>query len=70
MSTTELDYNYGMFTNAGDAAVYGVVATASVLDLTWDEVVRALSMLSRQPGFGEAMDTAVREAVYIDLFGE
>jgi len=61
---------YAMYTNAGDAAVYGIVVAADANGLSWGQVYDSLRRLSTQPGFEEATDTAVREAVYIDLFGE
>ena len=59
--------DYGMFTNAGDAAVHGIVVTADELDLTWEQVENSLYRLARNEDFAEATDTAVREAVYCAL---
>ena len=56
-----------MFTHAGDAAVYGIVVAAEANDFTWGQVEDSLQRLARQPGFEEATDTAVREAVYLAL---
>jgi hypothetical protein len=70
----EIEYNltgavkdYGMFTELGNAAVHGVVVLARESRLTWPQTYRALSQLSEQKEFGEAMDTEVREAVYTAL---
>jgi hypothetical protein len=70
----EIEYNltgavkdYGMFTELGNAAVHGVVVLARESRLTWPQTYRALSQLSEQKEFGEAMDTEVRECVYSAL---
>jgi hypothetical protein len=60
---------YAMYTQFGDDAVEAIVRTAKVLNLTWPQVLAELrSLADRFPeDFGEATDTAVREAVYIKL---
>ena len=58
---------FNMFTNAGDAAVYGIVMAAEANNMTWQQVESSLRRLAQQPGFEEAMDTAVREVVYMAL---
>ena len=58
---------YAMFTDAGNQAIDGLVAVAKALELEWNEVARALEVLAENPKFGEATDTAVREAVYCAL---
>jgi hypothetical protein len=55
---------YGMFTDAGNEAIDGLVTTAKALDLQWKEVYFALQVLARKPEFAEATDTMVREYVY------
>lgn len=55
---------YAMFTDAGNQKVASIVQFASKHDLTWSEVLPMLRNLADQDGFGEAMDTAVRECVY------
>jgi hypothetical protein len=35
--------------------------------MNWDQVEMELYELSQKEGFGEATDTAVREAVYLEL---
>lgn len=55
---------YGMFTEAGNAAIESLVDDAQRLGLEWPQVYFALQVLSRKPQFAEATDTAVREAVY------
>ena len=58
---------YGMFSELGNAAVHAIVVAARANDLTWAQVQRALSQLSEQKEFAEAMDTMVREYVYSAL---
>jgi hypothetical protein len=59
---------YGMFSDAGDSAVSKIVECAETAGLSWDIVVNMLSALSADECYAEAMDTAVREAVYCELF--
>jgi hypothetical protein len=56
--------DYGMYTDAGNNAVQGIVIAARVHNLTWAQTLQALRKLAEQDDFGEAMDTAVRECVY------
>ena len=70
----EIEYNlsgavrdYGMFSELGNAAVHAVVVSARANKLNWPQAHRALSALSEQKEFGEAMDTEVRECVYSAL---
>jgi len=58
---------YGMFTDAGNALVMGVVETAKRAELDWDQVMDLLYDLGTLDGFEEATDTDVREAVYMEL---
>lgn len=60
--------NYGMFTDAGNAAIDGLVTVAKSLELKQSEVYKALNVLAQNPRFSEATDTAVREAVYCAIF--
>jgi hypothetical protein len=55
---------YGMFTEAGNEAIDSLIAGAKKLDLDWPAVYFAFQVLSRNPKFGEATDTVVRERVY------
>jgi len=59
--------NFGMFTDAGNALVLGVVETAKRADLDWNEVMDLLYDLGTLDGFEEATDTEVREQVYMEL---
>ena len=56
--------DYGMFTDKGNLAVLLIVEGAISNGLSWLEVYQCLVRLSEQPGFEEALDTAVRELVY------
>ena len=61
--------DYAMFSDFGNDAVDAIVRQARILNMTWDQVYDELySLAERFPkDFGEATDTAVREAVYIAL---
>ena len=58
--------SYGMFSEAGNLKVAAIVEVARNLDITWPEVMGMLRTLASSDYrlFGEATDTAVREAVY------
>ena len=63
----QVEYNgeyYGMFTDAGNAAVNSIVQGAISNDLAWLEVYQCLVNLAENPDFAEATDTVVRELVY------
>jgi len=55
---------YGMFSDAGNAAVAEIVKSAKEKNLCWLETYQQLCNLSRVACFGEATDTVVRECVY------
>jgi len=55
---------FGMFSNAGDAAVKHIVNCAIEDGSTWLEVYQQLVNLSKVEVFSEATDTAVREYVW------
>ena len=55
---------FGMFTEAGNKEVAMIVKVAKDLDMTWPETYGLLCHLADNSEFGEATDTAVREAVY------
>lgn len=55
---------YGMFTDAGNAAVHAIVKQARDSHLTWLEVYQELCRLAEVRVFAEATDTMVREMVY------
>ena len=56
--------DYGMFTEKGNKEVAVIVEHAKTNRLTLPETYRLLDQLSPCPGYGEAMDTEVREIVY------
>ena len=61
---------YGMFSDAGDAVIFGIVQNAKSQKWTWAQTLNALRQVSEINGFGEAMDTAVREVVYSEIGAE
>ena len=60
-------YDYGMFTELGNAAVHAIVVAARENNLSWKQTYRALLVLSEDKAFGEATDTMVREIVYSQI---
>lgn len=60
--------DYGMFTDEGNQFIADIVKHAKTNRLNWDEVVTILQRVSGYSDLGEAMDTVVRESVYIELF--
>ena len=56
--------SYAMFTERGDNAVNAIVLQAALFGKKPNEVYEDLRQLSRNDGFGEASDTAVRECVF------
>lgn len=58
--------NFGMFTSEGNVAVFGIVQYAKEHNLSWKTVYQNLEDLAKFDAdkYGEALDTAVREAVY------
>jgi len=63
MQDTKETY-YGMFTDAGNAAVHAIVEHAQEHKLSWLEVYQELCRLAEVKVFAEATDTMVREMVY------
>ena len=59
--------DYGMFTDFGNAMIHGIVESARLKKSTWPEVYQLIYTISFFDGYGEATDTAVREAVYDTL---
>ena len=58
--------HFGMFTETGNLAVYGIALMAKSLgQVSWGKVQEALELLAEKEGFEEATDTEVREAVYM-----
>jgi|TARA_Y100000296_G_scaffold62886_1_gene73130 hypothetical protein len=56
--------SYGMFTEAGDILVDGIVDVAKGTDASWPWTYEKLEMLGKTKGFEEATDTMVRELVF------
>ena len=56
--------DYGMFSDEGNEAIRALIQKAQVNKLRWIDVYRELQDLSDLEGYGEAMDTVVRENVY------
>ena len=74
METTNINLDFGMFTHAGESAVYGIIVAAEVaadMGMPEDEqiqfVLKSLERLAKQPDFSEATDTAVLEATLTAL---
>ena len=63
---------YAMFTEKGNNAVNAIVLQAALFGKKPNEVYEDLRQLSRNDGFGEACDTAVRECVFdaLGFYGE
>jgi hypothetical protein len=62
--------NYGMFTDAGNDAVAQVVELAKTTGISWNTVSAMLyAVADNNEVYSEASDTAVREAVYLELYG-
>lgn len=59
--------DYAMFTDFGNGMVAEIVKGAKYKNLRWSEVYDMLETISTIKGCEEATDTAVREAVYIEL---
>ena len=57
---------YGMFSEAGNLAVTGIVTYHKALNSPWSVVYQNLQDLAESDPtkYGEAMDTVVREMVY------
>jgi len=58
---------YGMFTKGGNAKVQKIVDAARNERMRWRVVEVMLYELSKDRKYPEAWDTAVRDAVYIEL---
>jgi len=64
MNLTGAVRDYAMYSELGNAAVHAVVIAAEAGNLSWSQVLGALTRLSQEEPFAEATDTAVRECVY------
>jgi hypothetical protein len=61
---------YGMYTEAGNSAVAKIIECAETAELTWPLTQVLLFTLATDDRYEEASDTAIRERVYAELFGE
>jgi hypothetical protein len=59
-----------MFSVVGNMEVDRIVETARTLELSWNQAYKLLEALSESSydRFSEATDTAVREAVYAEIY--
>lgn len=55
---------FGMFTDIGNEEVAVIVEHAKSNNLNWPQTYRLLEQLAKVPGYGEVLDTMVREIVY------
>jgi len=62
--------DYEMYTPEGNLAVGNIVSLSLAQRLSWYETYKLLEKLAQQPGRAEALDTAVREAVYTAIGAE
>jgi hypothetical protein len=58
---------YGMFSEEGNRRVQRLLDEAQRQGWTFEKMDRHLTLLARVPGFAEATDTVVREAVYVQF---
>ena len=65
---TTAKFDYGMFTDAGNYAIHNILLDALENKMYWKQVYELLVELSKEEGFEEATDTAVRERIYNKLF--
>jgi hypothetical protein len=59
--------DYGMFSTEGNQRVQRLLDAAQRQGWTFEKMDRHLTLLAKVPGFSEATDTAVREAVYVQF---
>ena len=59
--------DFAMFTEMGNDAVAAIVEMAKKAMLPWSTVESMLEVLSQNETYAEASDTAVREAVYMEM---
>jgi hypothetical protein len=59
--------NYGMFSQDGNQRVQRLLREARLHGWSFEKLERHLTLLAKVPGFSEATDTAVREAVYVQF---
>lgn len=59
--------SFGMYSEAGEKAVAGLVTFAKQHHLDWTGLEGMLIQLANNPRYEEATDTVVRENVYIAM---
>lgn len=59
--------HYGMFTDAGNAMIEGVIMTARAAKMKYEDVYYLLWSISENEAYSEASDTEVREIVLSEL---
>jgi hypothetical protein len=59
--------SYGMFSQDGNQRVHRLLKEAQLHGWSFEKLDRHLTLLAKVPGFSEATDTAVREAVYVQF---
>lgn len=59
--------NYGMFTEEGNKIIDALVSLAKVANFSWQNTLSSLRCIAYNKEYEEAMDTAVREAVFCAL---
>jgi hypothetical protein len=62
--------DYGMYTKRGNAIMHGYVFAKANSEFTyaWQDVINDLTIMAKEPGMEECMDTAVREMLWQILF--
>jgi hypothetical protein len=55
---------FGMFSDVGNKEVAVIVEHARTNKLNWPQTYKLLEQLAKVPGYGEVLDTMVREIVY------
>lgn len=59
--------NYGMFTEEGNKIIDTLVSLAKDANFSWQDTLVSLLCIAHNKKYEEAMDTAVREAVFCTL---
>ena len=62
-----MDYEYEMFSEAGDCLVHDLIKMAAKYGLGDVEVLAMCSAVAKNPDFSEITDTAVRERIGEEL---
>ena len=62
--------DYGMYTEKGNHKIAGIVLEAKLYNHSWNVVSSRLNELSKEKEFEEAIDTMVRELVFVAIGGK